>query len=369
MALLKPLSQRELDQLEDEQAWMGEYAPGAELDTNAPELDLDLEGLTAAPATTGLAQRQQHTRYTHHPRLTPNALAIAAAEGNSLYGRVNSWRFFTPFWLRVRGKFFFNVCAWLLCAIQIGLTIALAVTGHYGLDAYTLWSFTMLTVFSCALAVSVIVEQLPLTLVVQGGLPIVLGNVVAVAIAIIIILQNNIQLFIDGTKCDVPPPTDPTSLALKHTGDWLLHGWPVFGMLLLLIGGLDYFGRLIVVHSIAVMSSVQQWLYFVYWFLAPLVPLLIYDLVFDVDKMYPTSFTWIERALILIAIMWVWMAFLWCVFTMRTQYGQIRYAFMATQADRRRNPYALHSQQKFTPEELQLQARVAASRQAPNDSF
>jgi hypothetical protein len=362
MSLLQPLTERQLDEIEDDAEWAEEYAPGAE-----PPLSP-----TADTAPITLNTRRQTTRYTHHPPLlsdTADDDDEVDYNKQSLYARVTGWRFFTPFRLRIRGKFFFNVCAWLLCAIQIGLTIALAVTGNYGLDAYTLWSFTMLTVFACALALAVIVEQLPLTLVVQWGLPIVLGNVVAVAIAIIIILQNNIQLFIDGTKCDVPPPSNPTSLALKHTGDWLLHGWPVFGMLLLLIGGMDYFGRLIIVHAITVMSSVGQWLYFVYWFVAPLVPLIIYDLAFDVDKMYPTSFTWIERALILIAIMWIWMAFVLGVFTMRTQYGQIRYAFMASAADRRRNPYALHSQQSLTPEQLQLQARVGGPAPVVNDSF
>ena len=301
------------------------------------------------------AERRLAKRSTHH---APAAADAGGAAATGWYTRIDNLHFFTPFWVRFKAKLVFNVCAWLLCLIQIGLTIGLAVTDNYGLGAYTLWSFTMLTIFACCLAVAVIVEQLTLTLVTLWMLPIVLGNVVTVAIAIIIILQNNIQLFLDDTKCDVPPPLHPTSMALKHTGDWLLHGWPVFGMLLLLIAGMDYFGRLVIVHSLALMGSIKQWIYFIYWFVAPLVPLIIYDIAFDVDKKYPTSFTWIERALILIAIMWVWMLFMWVVLTARTGYGQIMYAFMATHADRKRNPYSLHSQQSFSPEELQLQQRI-----------
>ena len=67
------------------------------------------------------AERRLEKRSTHH--VAPSS-ASSSSSSSSLTGGWYSWfdglHFFTPFWIRFKAKLVFNVCAWLLCLIQIG---------------------------------------------------------------------------------------------------------------------------------------------------------------------------------------------------------------------------------------------------------
>jgi hypothetical protein len=54
-----------------------------------------------------------------------------------------------------------------------------------------------------------------------------------------------------------------------------------------------------------------------YWCYGCLFPLLVYDRVFDIGKTYPSSFNWIERLLLGLGLLTVWMGFMWLVFIAR----------------------------------------------------
>jgi len=241
---------------------------------------------------------------------TPALVGAMRYRRRSIYARVSEWPRWSPFELRIHGFTFLRLFTALFFAIQIGLTIGLAVTGHYGMGAYTLWSFTMLTAYAGTLLLALFVQHWLLTLIILFGTPIVLANTMDVCVAIVIILQNNFQLFIDGTKCDTPVPPNPTPLGTKHTGDWVEHNYTILATLVLAFV-MKTFWRYIVVRSQWSFSPLGRWFYWAYWTFGPLLPLILYDLIFDVAKTYPTSFTWIERALILVGINVVWMSFMW----------------------------------------------------------
>jgi len=173
------------------------------------------------------------------------------------------------------------------------------------------------SVVALVLLVSLVLEHLWLTLAVLFGLPLVMGNVVFVAVVIIIIIQNNAEVLLRKTECADPPPAhDPISMSKIHTGDWALHGGPVFNVLVLLVAGGAYFSQHILVRSLRSFPPWAQWLYFVYWMNATLLFMLTpYQIAFDVDKKYPTSFSVAERTLIELAVIWVWMASTWFIFT------------------------------------------------------
>lgn len=221
----------------------------------------------------------------------------------------------TPFSVRFTARITLLAATLLVLAFQIAITVVAAVNDAYDLTMFTLWSFTMLTAFLVVLVAALIIERALFTLLVLFGLPLVLGNVVFVAVTIIVIIANNSAVYTDGSTCEQPPPADPISMSNLHTGDWVLHGWPVFAMFLVLIAGGQYFARRVVIPSLRSFKPVWQWLYFLYWECVSLVPLAIYQSIWDVDKKYPTSFTTAERTLIMLAILWVWMTALWAVFT------------------------------------------------------
>ena len=279
-----------------------------------------------------------------------------SSDAGKMYNCLLGTTFWSPFRLRCRAITLFRIFSLLFAAIMLGFTIAIAVTGNYHMDAYTLWSWTMLFVFSVFLALTTFIESFWLILVVLFMLPVVWGNVVTVCFAIIIILANNAELLIQDTKCGDNPPANPTSMSTIHTGDWLEHGWPVFGMLVLALSGLEFFWRFILVKTLARWSAIGQWLYFAFWMLAPLVPILIYDLSFDVDKKYPTSFTWIERALILVGTMWIWMFVSWLFAIAKPRYEQLNVRWL----DWRLSRMSKKELDMMTPEQLQLRAAILA---------
>jgi len=222
----------------------------------------------------------------------------------------------TPFSVRFRGKTLLRVATAFVLVVQIALTIVLAVNGAYHMKMFTLWSFTLLTVFSAFLLVSLYTEHWLLTNAVLFGLPFILGNVVIVAIAIVVIIANDSTVYAHGTPCQSPPPANPEhTVSQLHTGDWAEHAWPVFAVVLILLAGGEFLATYMVVRSLRSFSPLGQWLYWIYWMCASLVLLIVYQLIFDINKIYPTSFTTAERTLILFAIVWVWQAVTWWIFT------------------------------------------------------
>lgn len=240
----------------------------------------------------------------------------------------------TPASVRFHTKTVLRAVAALVLAAQIALTIGLAVGGAYNMSMFTLWSFTIVTVYNVALLASLWVQHLLLTYVLLLLLPLVLTNVVFVAIAIVIIIANDSTVYTNNTPCQQPPPADPKyTVSQLHTGDWLEHGWPPFNVILTLLAGALPLLRFVLRRTLDSFNPALQWLYFFYWMLATLVLLGIYDLAFDVAATYPTSFTTAERVLILLGIVLLWQLGTWFAFTSETVSEDIHISIPATPAE------------------------------------
>lgn len=174
---------------------------------------------------------------------------------------------------------------------------------------------------NAVLVVALFWEWLLITLTVTFALPVVLGNAVFVALAIIIILANNAEAYRKGSECDTPP--GDLSLEKLHTGDWLIHGGPVFGLMLVLLAGLEFFSHRLIVAQLRAWSAAWQWFYWLYWMLAPLTLIVIYQLCFDVDARYPTSFSLAQRTVILAALTLCTQLLWWIIFTQVSEQSQL----------------------------------------------
>lgn len=183
---------------------------------------------------------------------------------------------------------------------QVVTTILLAVAGQYHMYMYTYWSYTALTAFYAVLSVALFWERLAITLFSLFWLPFVMGNSVFVLLAITIIIANDATAYIDGSVCDTPPGS--LTIEKLHTGDTLIHVLPVLWLGATLLAGLEYFSQRLIVAQVSAFSAAGQWLYWLFWMTGPLVLISIYQLAFDVDKLYPTSFSVGARVAILGAV-------------------------------------------------------------------
>jgi hypothetical protein len=243
-------------------------------------------------------------------------------------------RAWTPFSLRFRGKTLLRVTSALVLVAQIVLTILLAVNNAYNMGMFTLWSLTVLTVFVAVLLASLFVQYWLLTDTLLFGLPVVVGLVTFVVIAIIVIIANNSSDYTKNTPCAQPPPADPKyTVSQVHTGDWLEHFWPVAALTLILLAGAEFLANYVVVRSLRSFTPIGQWLYFIYWMNGALVLLVIYDSIFDIDKIYPTSFTAVQRFFILLAIIWIVMLYAWWIFTARYALDEMHVTWLPTIAE------------------------------------
>jgi len=223
-------------------------------------------------------------------------------------------------------------------AVQIALTIIFAVTGNYNMDAYTFWSFTMLTIFGVYQVLALWWGGWAQRFLNIYAHPFINRNSLFVCIAIIIILANNPSLLIDTSL----------SMSQVHTGDWIVHGWPVLATFWLAEVNMQFIRRDIVATLIG-WNSIDVWLYWAGSILINILPIFIYDQVYDVDKMYPTSFSWIERAAIAVGIIVVYqLFFFWPLTTARINPDDIEKS-------------TGFAKETFTDRELSLGSEMAAA--------
>ncbi len=220
------------------------------------------------------------------------------------YARAYFW---SPFSIRFDVGTLKMLYALLFLAVQIALTIIFAVTDNYNMNAYTFWSFTMLTIFGFYQVLALWWGGLLERFLNIYAHPFINRNAVFVCIAIIIILANNASLLIDTSL----------SMSAVHTGDWIVHGWPVLATFWLAGVNMQFIRRDVVATLIG-WNSIDVWLYWAGSILMNILPIFVYDQVYDVDKMYPTSFSWIERAAIAVGIIVVYqLFFFWPLTTAR----------------------------------------------------
>jgi hypothetical protein len=228
---------------------------------------------------------------------------------------------YSPFDLRI-SSYWLSVIATVLClACQLAATIYLAVIHEYHLNMYTYWSYTFETAFYVGLLAALLHQHMLLTALVIYALPIVLGNAVFVMIAIIIIIYNNGKLYIKGSVCAVPP--GDLSMAALHTGDWEIHGLTLFRLFMLLLAGVFFFTLKIIIAQGRKWGVVMRWAYFVYWMFTPLSALVLYQWIFDINKLYPTSFTKVQRIFLLGGISIVTQLVFWIIFLQKQNVDQV----------------------------------------------
>ncbi len=218
-------------------------------------------------------------------------------------------------------RFYLRIVVTVLLIWRVALTITLAVIGRYDLTMYTYWQNTMVVVFYILLWIALWFERGILTFTTLFVFPIPLGTVFLVAVSIVIIIQENEDVFTAGTSSGL-------ALSLIHTGDWILHSLPLIEILLILGLGWLLYARAIIASEISSIAK-SEWraAYILYWLLVPLVPLLIYCLIWDIAVQYPTGIPTYILWLGLFALNFVWMTVWYFAFTSSANVGISVYSF------------------------------------------
>jgi hypothetical protein len=201
---------------------------------------------------------------------------------------------------------------------QIGILVVLFVTGHFDGTMFTYWQYLGITPFYAILAAALWIERGLLTFTMMFLLPLFLGSTMLVAVAIVLIIQQNSAIFTSGGGPDV-------ALSLIHTGDWILHQLPLVEIQFLLGGGLHMYARLIIAAGMSQMQTGEgRAAYVLYFVMVPLIPFAVYCSIFDAEQHYPTGIPiyWLWFGLVAFNI--IWMAYWLCAFTSSAQV-QIRY--------------------------------------------
>lgn len=173
----------------------------------------------------------------------------------------------------------------------------------------------MLTAFYPILFVALFIEGRLLTVTLAFLLPPILGCCAVVPIAITILIQINPNLY-----------NHPgTSVGSVHTGDMLVHLWPIISLLCTFVGGVYLYVRVTLLWVMAYWRSRgSQILYKLYFVASPLVPLFIYAAIFNPSVQYPSSLPEWAEWLGMIALVAICELFFWFSFTARISPDRLR---------------------------------------------
>jgi hypothetical protein len=222
------------------------------------------------------------------------------------------------------GKLLLQLVAIVLMLLQIAVFAWLVSSGRWNGTMFTYWNYTGLTLFYILLVLALFIEKGLLTFIMLFVLPIFLGSTVLVSIAIVVIIQQNADVFTGGGGGNL-------ALSLRHTGDWALHQLPPLEMAILLAVGLGDYARLVIPAEFSQMN--RRVLYVLYWIISPLVPFAVYCSIYDPTMHYPTGIPtyvlWLGLVSINIALQSMWL----CRFTCTEVVNVVLYRFFGKVAE------------------------------------
>ena len=198
--------------------------------------------------------------------------------------------------------------------IILGYTIY---AGIFHVYRYTYWNYTLLWVFDLLYFFAVFIEGGFLKYMTLYAYPIIHGSNFLVFSLIIIIIQCDDAIFLEGTVYD----GGDLRVGDLHTGDYIVHVFPIIETLITLLFGLLYYVRAVIdYHNRHTTNILSRDVYFVYWVLSPLIPISIYTVFFDPFTEYPTHLNKSFAISILLLLCILYMLFNYVYITTSTKF-------------------------------------------------
>lgn len=179
---------------------------------------------------------------------------------------------------------------------------AIVKNNHWYWEFYTYWSYTIFGVYLLTVFLAVVFERTWLTVACAYMQPFAQANAIMVAVIVSIVVAHlkDIERFAEsngGTFND-------DAIKILRNGDWLVHGFPVFGILFLMSNYFNMYVRLVVrVYVASLHSSWAKVLYFMYWVFGPLILVGVYSIFNSPGGEYPTDIP--TDAAVIIVILFV----------------------------------------------------------------
>ena len=131
------------------------------------------------------------------------------------------------------------------------------------------------------------------------------------------------SLNLDSEKLDIVGKI--LSIRDIHTGDYIVHVFPLIETLLTLLYGLLFYVRNIHREFCSTITTRHQWLYFFWWIFCPLIPIGLYTLFFNPFVEYPTDINSIVSILIVIVLSIVYMISTFMYIYINDNIGTVQY--------------------------------------------
>ena len=171
--------------------------------------------------------------------------------------------------------------------INLVAIIWLAVLSLYHVDYYTYWNFAIVTVWLVGITTLYPFEGWPSSLFTLVWTPIALGSTALVVIIILIVVAIDDRVYVSGTAADPDTITTPEwTFSQIRTGDWIIHGLPLLEVLVVMLFDFQLYFRALIYHWERSDNWWRRWWYWLWFYVAPLLPLLIYTIIFDPREKY-----------------------------------------------------------------------------------
>ena len=181
---------------------------------------------------------------------------------------------------------------WMISGVAFYRLVAVLVlifAGVANIEHYTYWNYTLQSVFYVLLAIS-LTFNLPALFHTLSVFffPMVFGSVFLVFLFIVVVLQlDQGQLFFESTI----QGGGQLDVGSVHTGDTLIHFFTVVDMFIVLLSGYFTMARLslYMFRKLHGVNRIQRIAFRCYYYLSPIVPMLLYALFFNPFEEYPTG--------------------------------------------------------------------------------
>lgn len=178
---------------------------------------------------------------------------------------------------------------------RLVVVIWLAAIDSFNLRFFTYINYLLFTVAMAYLLVSIFHRPL-FRIFVLYVFPIIFGTSLFISITIVLMIMINDEIFLATTVFR----GGARSIAMVHSGDWLLHQLPAIEAIVVAACITEYARAIVKNAKNRWYGSVRYWIYMVFFFTAPLWPLVAYISIFPFEQNYPVGLTlWLSILLML----------------------------------------------------------------------
>lgn len=170
--------------------------------------------------------------------------------------------------------------------VNLVIIVVASAKGYYHLDYYTYWNFAIVTIYHLGNLTLYPLEGWPIAMFTAIWGPITRGSTANVMLIILTVIGIDDRVYIAGTAADATLAVPLFSFRVIRTADWIIHGLPVLEVMVVDLFDYQIYCRGLVYHWERSAPWRRRIGYWAYFYVSPLIPMIIYMSIFDPRKKY-----------------------------------------------------------------------------------